>query len=142
MDKEKLQTYRELERERLQIERELQKIETQLYSPKAQQLTGMPFGPPQKGGGLEAAVAKHIDRLEKLRKHYATLLDRLVAAQLEIERAIEAMDPDARTLLRYRYIDGLKWEEICVKMNYSWRSVHRLHAAALIRLKEGEKHGN
>lgn len=141
MDKEKLQTYRAMQRERRQLRDKLEEIETELYSLPAQQLTGMPAAPPKPGSTLEAAVAAHSESLEALRIRYIALLARIEAKLLEIEQAIEVLDPDARTLLRYRYIDGLKWEEICVKMNYSWRSVHRLHAAALIRLKEGEKHG-
>ena len=56
------------------------------------------------------------------------------------EKAIEALEPTARMLLRFRYIDGLPWEEVCVRMNYSWRQTHRMHSKALEALKEGEEH--
>lgn len=138
MTKEELQNYRNLERERRQVKAKLEEIETALYSPRAQQLTGMPSAPPKPGSTLEAAVARHAEDLEALREHYQALLDRLTAAQLNIEKAIDGLDTTARTLMRHRYIDGRKWEEICVLMNYSWRQVHRLHAAALIALKGGE----
>ena len=51
------------------------------------------------------------------------------------ERAIEALEPNRRMLLRYRYIDGLKWEEVCVRMNYSWTQTHYHHGEALKQLK-------
>ena len=60
----------------------------------------------------------------------------LAEEQLAIETAIERLEPTARMLLRYRYMDGLKWEEVCVRMNYSWRQTHRLHGEALRQLKE------
>lgn len=137
MTKEELQNYRSLERERRQVKAKLEEIETALYSPRAQQLTGMPSAPPKPGSMLEAAVARNIEDLEALREHYQELLDRLTTEQLNIEKDIDRLDTTARTLMRYRYIDGRKWEEICVLMNYSWRQVHRLHAAALITLRGG-----
>lgn len=137
MTKDELQNYRNLGRECKHVKAKLEEIETALYSPRAQQLTGMPSAPPKPGSTLEAAVAKHTEDLEALREHYQQLLDRLTAEQLAIEKAIDGLDTTARELMRHRYIDGRKWEEICVLMNYSWRQVHRLHAAALIDLRGG-----
>lgn len=137
MTKEELQNYKDLVRERRQVEDKLEEVETKLYAARTQQLTGMPSAPPKPGSTLEAAVVEYIEDLEALRVHYQQLLDRLTAEQLNIEKAIDGLDTTARTLMRYRYIDGRKWEEICVLMNYSWRQVHRLHAAALIALKGG-----
>ena len=56
-----------------------------------------------------------------------------------IEKAIEGLNPTTRMLLRYRYIEGLTWEEVCVRLSYSWRQTHRLHARALDQLREKEK---
>lgn len=131
MTKEQLQAYRNIGREIRQILNRLDALETAMYNPKAQQLTGMPSAP-SKDNPLEQMV---IQRAE-LQRRYSELLTELLAEQLTIEAAIEQAPPAARTLLRYRYIDGLKWEEICVKMNYSWRQMHRLHAQALDALKE------
>lgn len=78
--------------------------------------------------------------LAELLARYEALLSDLAAEQLAIEQAIESLEPTARMLMRYRYIDGRKWEEICLLMSYSWRQVHRLHAAALEELR-GEQNG-
>ena len=142
MTKEELQNYKDLVRERRQVEDKMEEVETKLYAARTQQLTGMPSAPPKPGSTREAAVVEHIEELKALRVHYHQLLDRLTAEQLKIEKAIEHLQPKARTLLRYRYIECKKWEEICVHMNYSWRQVHRLHAAALIEIQGGENHGN
>jgi len=50
----------------------------------------------------------------------------------EITDKIELMeDDDEKDVLMYRYIRLMKWEDICVKMNISWKQVHRIHARAL-----------
>lgn len=48
-----------------------------------------------------------------------------------IEKLIEKLPEREKLLMRLRYIDNLKWEEICVKMNYSWRQIHNIHSKAL-----------
>jgi DNA-directed RNA polymerase specialized sigma subunit len=42
---------------------------------------------------------------------------------------------DEQEVLRLRYIKGLKWEEVALKMNYSWKQVHRIHSSALKSFK-------
>ena len=131
MTKERLRQYRALNRERQQIRDRMEALEAAMYYPKPQRLTGMPSG---HGGSdqMAAMVASHAELEEK----YKQLLAELDAELLAIETAIETLDPTARTLLRYRYIDGLKWEEVCVRMNYSWNRTHAIHAEALKQLKE------
>jgi DNA-directed RNA polymerase specialized sigma24 family protein len=53
----------------------------------------------------------------------------LIAIQREISAAIQELVPDntQRLLLEMRYVNQLKWEEIAVRMNYAFRSVHKLH---------------
>lgn len=40
-------------------------------------------------------------------------------------------DEREKDLLTYRYLEGLKWEEVAVRMKYSWRKIHYLHSDAL-----------
>ena len=131
MTKEQLQQYRSLKREYKQIEEELGRLETLMTSPRIQELTGMPRGG-GSGDALAALVARHIE----LQERYRSRLSELAAAQLAVEEAIDTLAPDERRLMRYRYIDGLRWEDICPVMNYSWRQVHRIHAQALDKLRE------
>lgn len=50
----------------------------------------------------------------------------------EIDCAIEKLaDSTQALILRYRYIDGLDWEEITEELCYSVRSVHYIHNKAL-----------
>lgn len=54
----------------------------------------------------------------------------------EITDKIEALDDeDEKDVLMYRYIRLLKWEDICGKMGYSWKQVHRIHTRALNNFK-------
>lgn len=50
----------------------------------------------------------------------------------EITDRIEQLsDEDEKDVLMYRYIKLMKWEDICVKMNFSWRRIHYIHSNAL-----------
>ena len=81
------------------------------------------------------ADEKTIDVLSKilsLEKQILQEIDQRITLQTDIHTAIERVsDGKERLLLRYRYIDFLKWEEIADKMNFSLRNIHRLHSRAL-----------
>ena len=133
MTKERLRQYRSIKREREQLLQQLEEVEAALYSPKIQKLTGMPSGGSKPDGNpQENLIAHHLE----LQERYRAKVDELAAEQLAIEQAIETLDGTLRTLMRFYYIDGLKWEEVCVKMNYSWRQIHNLHRKALNQLRE------
>lgn len=52
-----------------------------------------------------------------------------------IVKAINSVDDlTLRTLLEHRYLDGKTWEEIAVKMHYSYMHICRLHGIALSKL--------
>ena len=54
----------------------------------------------------------------------------------EIVHKIEEMgDETEKLVLRYRYIHLLKWEEIALRMDYSWKQIHRIHGKALSDFK-------
>lgn len=138
MTKERLRNYSALKREKAQILAMLEELETAMYSPKPQQLTGMPSAPSPSGGATEAMVARHAELVERYQAKLAELTEELHA----IEDAIAQLDSTERALLRWRYIEGLKWEEVCVCLSYSWQQTHRIHSRALRRLQEmGGGHG-
>lgn len=54
----------------------------------------------------------------------------------EIVNRIERLsDEDEKDVLMYRYIKLMKWEDICVKMRFSWKWVHKIHSRALSNFK-------
>ncbi len=133
MTKEVLQKYGSIKKEKERIKARIEEIETMLYSPRNQNLSGMPTAHDAPNDTQE----KLIEKKERLLKIYKSFLLQLDETELRIENAIESIeDPAARTILRYRYIDGMRWEVICVKTNYQWAQVHRIHRDALEKLKD------
>ena len=66
---------------------------------------------------------------------YLAKLDVILNEEKEIETVIDNLeDSRQRTIMRYRYISGLEWEEVCVKSHYSWKHTHRLHSEALRKI--------
>ena len=50
----------------------------------------------------------------------------------ELNAAIDKLeDVEERLLLKYRYLKNESWEDIAMDLNVSYRTVHRIHAAAL-----------
>lgn len=81
-----------------------------------------------RGDQLPDAIARIILLEDQLNAKAIKMLE----MREQIEGLIDKVeDQTLRTLLKYRYISGLRWEEIAVKMNYSYRSVCYLHGRAL-----------
>ena len=79
---------------------------------------------------------RYVGKIIDLKKQIQQEVDRLVKLKSDIREAINQMqNVDEKLLLRYRYINFLNWEEICVNLNVSIRTVHRLHSSALQHLK-------
>lgn len=133
MTKERLRNYQNIKQEQEQLRQQLEEVEAALYYPKVQCLTDMPSAP-VNGNPQEELAIYHIE----LQALYKAKLAELAAEQLAIEEAIERLEPTSRMLMRYRYIEGLKWEEVCIKMGYCWTQTHAHHAAAL-KMLEGAR---
>lgn len=63
-------------------------------------------------------------------------IDREIGAYVQmrgdVEQAINTVGNMAQqNLLRYRYVNGWKWEKIAVEMNFDYRWILRLHGRAL-----------
>ena len=50
---------------------------------------------------------------------------------ITVERAIAVLPSDLRMLIRYRYIDGYKWEQVNEMMYISEPTSKRMHRKAL-----------
>lgn len=121
----------------LQAKRDVERIELQLAELRLNKLTpsmapddGMPHA--SNISDLSEYAAK-VDELEHklLQRRY-----RRIRAFKKVQSAIEKMENEQeKTLLTYRYMVGLKWEAIAVKMGYSWRKIHYLHGNALEHFK-------
>lgn len=94
------------------------------------------------GGGGSIYKSKDLDLIDKIVDIEAELdkeIDELILIKDEIRNAINSLDDDReKTLMQYRYIDGMKFEWIASTMEYHWRSVHKIHVRALNKIKIGQ----
>lgn len=128
--KEYLRKYLEAKRMQEVLEREIDELRLDRMIPGSPAQDGMPHG---SGGGDLSGYAARLDDLDqKLR----TQMYKKIQIRAEITERIDAMENETESLLlRLRYIHGLKWEEVAVKMDYSWKQIHRLHSKALNNFK-------
>lgn len=130
--KKKLKSYRALQGERLHLQKEIERVEATMDGLKAPSWDGMPHG-----SGVSDPVLQAVAQYDALLRCHREQEAALAAALVEVETMIASLDdPTQRDLLRYRYIDGLTWEAVCVAINYSWRGTHDIHGAALDKLLE------
>lgn len=118
------------------IERRINRLidEKAAWNAKATATTSSFSDMPRSGGGsdkIQTTVEKIIEIEEKLDHE----IDALVDLRNRIEAAAEKLeDGRLRDVMRYRYIDGMKWEQIAVEMHYSYMQVCRLHGKALLEI--------
>ncbi len=127
--KEYLLGFQKISRQLARLENELAEIRLNKYCPSC-----ISDGMPHASGcsDLSSYMAK-VDELEKkiLKKKYHRL-----QKQQEIRNRIERMeDENEKDVLTYRYLGGMKWEDIAVKMGYTWQHIHRIHSSALKNFK-------
>lgn len=118
------------------IERRINRLidEKAAWNAKATATTSSFSDMPRSGGGsdkIQTTVEKIIEIEEKLDHE----IDALADLRNRIETAVERLeDGRLRDVMRYRYIDGMKWEQIAVEMHYSYMQVCRLHGKALLEI--------
>lgn len=127
--KEYLLGFQKISRQLARLENELAEIRLNKYCPSC-----ISDGMPRASGcsDLSSYIAK-VDELEKkiLKKRYKRL-----QKQQKIRTRIERMeDENEKDVLTYRYLRGMKWEDIAVKMNIGYRHILRIHGKALENFK-------
>lgn len=104
------------------------KFNLQYPAVSAQKLSVIPGG----GGGGGNPIEAEYFRLVSLEE----LIGDIVGKMQGIEKSINALeDSSHRTVLRLRYLDGMKWEKICVAISYEWAWTHRIHSNALGKIQ-------
>ena len=138
MDRETLEQYQKNRKEIVQLREEIEALQFKLTAPGISKYSGSPGG----HGGAGDPIGTGVAALEALCSRYDRKLKELCAQQAEIEGALDSLDKELRTIMRYRYISGYKWETICNLMGsekygpMDWMSVHRRHRKALAILAE------
>lgn len=110
------------------LEFEIQQMYQTLKSPI---ITGMPAVHSPDADKIGNVLWK----IQQKEIKYLAKLDVILNEEKDIERVIDNLeDSRQRTIMRYRYISGLEWEEVCVRAHYSWKHTHRLHSDALNKI--------
>ena len=106
-----LMSYRWAKKQEERILEEIRALRMDKMFPSAVN-DGMPKGSEQRD--LSDYAAKLDELIQELKKERLEKIKRLQS----IERVIKEIDnEDAQTILRLRYIDGLRWEEVSVAIN-------------------------
>lgn len=112
--------------------RQMQRHEEQIrelrlnFLPSGMNMDGMPHAHNNNDLSSYAAL------LDQEEQAYIKARSQRIQKCKEITDKIERMvNEDEKDVLMYRYIRLMKWEDIAVKMNYSWQHIHRIHASAL-----------
>lgn len=89
---------------------------------------------PHERGEPLSRQQRYIEALEKLSAEYEQTAAEWAELSAEVERAVRQLPPTLGELIRLRYIDGKKWEDINDEMHISSTTSKRLHHNALKRL--------
>lgn len=123
--KEYLWSYQREKRKLQRLEEELAELRLDKMCPSVIQ-DGMPHA---SGGSDLSGYAARVDALERkiLKARY-----KRIRKFKEIRDRIERLESEnEKDVLVYRYIRGMKWEEIAVKMQYTYRNITKIHGRAL-----------
>lgn len=128
--KEYLNRYRQAVRKYNSLQEQEKQLRSQMDGPKAIECSDMPKAYKQTD------LSDYMVRLERILDRIANEKNEMQKIQLEIEeKIIDVMDGEQSRILYLRYIQFMKWEDICVEMGYSWRQIHNIHSKALNDLK-------
>lgn len=125
-----LNQYRIMHIEIDQITKELQRWQD-LATRISPSYSDMPHG----GGSdkVQTAAVEVAELTDKLDQK----LHQAIMVQENIKKLLESLDDiKLRQLMSYRYINGMRWEEIAVRMDFNYRWVLRLHRKALNQISE------
>lgn len=88
------------------------------------------------GGGNGSPIERPMDKVLEIEEEINQEIDELQIVRQEIRNTLNQLeDENLKLLMEYRYIDGMTWEQIAVKMNYGFQWVCKLHGRALNRLR-------
>lgn len=125
-----LNQYRIMHIEIDQITKELQRWQD-LATRISPSYSDMPHG----GGSdkVQTAAVEVAELTDKLNRK----LHQAIMVQENIKKLLESLDDiKLRQLMSYRYINGMRWEEIAVRMDFNYCWVLRLHRKALNQISE------
>lgn len=126
-----LDTYQELLEELKELKERLERKELQLYTIKGQNYSAV-LG----GHGDVDKIGAAVTEVDELRESYKDKKAECESLKKRIETEFKILEDIERKIMEYRYIDGLWWKDICVKVDMCWSQIHRTHRKILTKLKQ------
>lgn len=133
---EEKQKIRYLSRYR-QVDARITKLleEQRVWREKAMRITPV-LSPVPGGGGSGSPIERPMDKVLEIDAEINREIDELQTVRQEIRAALNQLeDENLELLMEYRYIDGLTWERIAEKMDYSRQWIFSLHGKALQKIE-------
>lgn len=128
--KEFLSTYQKAKQKVERLEQQLEELRFNKLAPPAVSNDGMPHK------NDISDLSDYMVKLDEIENDITLARYERICAFQRIQRQIEKMDDEhEKDLLTYRYIKGMKWEQVAVKMDYSWQHIHKIHGNALKNFK-------
>ena len=128
--KEWLMRYSDAWREAEDVELRLTQIRLRYRTPSAIEYSDMPKAHKQTD------LSDYMSMVERYEKILIEKYEKCIWIEIQIYQAIDRLEDESeRILLRYRYIDRLRREEIAEKMHCVQRTVFRIHGRALLHIK-------
>ena len=116
--------------------RKLSELRQTAYMISSPQISGCKVQNSHTG---EAPFEKALERIEAMEERNNQEIDLLVDLQEQIEGVIGQLDSEEhQMILKYRYLEGLPWDEIGELLNISISTVKRWNQNALLMLKMPE----
>lgn len=107
------------------------------YRELAERRTAVYRDTPGGGRRCSSSVEEYAVKIIDLEREIDRRIDEYVDLTREIETAIDKVGDDRyRDILRYRYINGWRWEKIAQEMHYDRRQITRLHGLALLEIEK------
>ena len=125
--KEYLQQYKAIQREIDDLDHRMAQLRLKYAAPSAIDYSDMP-----RAHNTEHDLSDYVAKMDEMTDYMIRKYTKLRAVEVNIYMQVDRMEKqEERELLRYRYIDDMKWKEIAEKLNTSERNVHFIHGRAL-----------
>lgn len=125
--KEYLLRYHTAYREAKDTEIRMAQIRLKYSAPAAIEYSDTP-----KAHSFEHDLSDYIVKMDELTDHLISKYTRCMAIEADILERLDRMEKqEEREVLRMRYIDGKKWEEIADRIGTVTRNVYFIHGRAL-----------
>lgn len=132
--KEYLLRYSKAYREAKDTELRMAQIRLKYGAPSAIEYSDMP-----RAHSTEHDLSDYMVKMDELTDHLISKYTRCMGIEVDILERLDRMEKqEEREVLRMRYVDCLKWQDIADKLHYTYRNVTRIHGRALLNFPMDE----